>query len=105
MNTILIRSGEHSQTLRVYPSDVEPLANEALALSVLAGTAHRNPMAAALDLLTAYARYEPTTNQSAFDNALAAVCFWLAKQVLSAEEYRQLISGLSNAGRVDGDQP
>jgi hypothetical protein len=101
-NTILIRAGEHSQTLRVYPFDVEQLANPAIALSVLEGRAHANTMSAALDLLAAYAGYERTTPPSAAEiamaNAFTSVCLWVAKQAMPPDSHAQIISELSMPG-------
>jgi hypothetical protein len=101
-NTILIRAGEHSQTLRVYPFDVEQLANPAYALCVLESRPQADTMSAALDLLAARARYElktpPSAAEIAVENAYTSVCLWLAKQTMPPESHAQIISGLSMPG-------
>jgi hypothetical protein len=92
-NTILVRAGDDSQTLRL---DTAALAR--LASHVLSSTPHNRTMPAALDFLAAYARSEMPSDSSAAQAVVAAVCLWVAKRVLSDEDYRRMVDGFAMPG-------
>jgi hypothetical protein len=98
MTTILVKAGEHSQTLFLDTAKVDELADGSAAALALKGAPHGNTMAAALDLLSAYAASQPEQDTSATQELVAAVCLWVLRKGMPAGQFDQAKTALKMPG-------